>query len=225
MFQIVYFGNHFDHPYGLAYFNDFLYWTEFQNGTINKLNLKDKSVETLGFENPPLFELRVFSNDSQTGKVFLYLCLVALSRCDSNNIIVCCVAAESGCSKNNGGCEELCLSTPEGIECACQDSFMLVDNKCVFDSSMFVSTKQTNRECTVVTLLFLLLLLNRFRPCVLRASSNVSRADVVSTKSSSVTVTMIVMMVQTKTPGLAVLVVCIVQLQYIIFFTLRLCFC
>lgn len=60
-------GSNLDHPYGLAYYNNFLYWTEFQKGTIQSLDLGNKNLQTLNTENTPLFEIRVFDNETQTG--------------------------------------------------------------------------------------------------------------------------------------------------------------
>ncbi|KAF4524352.1 hypothetical protein B566_EDAN007528 [Ephemera danica] len=95
--EVLFQGKQLDHPYGLAYYDNHLFWAEFQNGTVQKLNLQNKTLETLSVENPPLFEIRVFDNSSQTGV--------------------------NECSNNNGGCPELCLSTPEGSECACRDGY------------------------------------------------------------------------------------------------------
>lgn len=58
-----------DHPYGLAYFDGAVYWTEFQKGTLHSKNLSmdEGTVETLSEEFSALFEIRVFDNTSQTG--------------------------------------------------------------------------------------------------------------------------------------------------------------
>lgn len=56
-----------EHPYGLAHSGNFLYWTEFQNGTVQRLDMSTLSVTTLSVENHPLYELRVFDNSTQEG--------------------------------------------------------------------------------------------------------------------------------------------------------------
>ena len=66
-FQIVYSGNQLDHPYGLAYFDHSVYWTEFQKGTVHRKNLSTNTIDTLSEEFSSLFEIRVFDNSSQTG--------------------------------------------------------------------------------------------------------------------------------------------------------------
>lgn len=59
-----------DHPYGLAYHENALYWTEFQRGTVNRLNLSpNMSVDVLSTEKFSLFEIKVYDKDSQKGKV------------------------------------------------------------------------------------------------------------------------------------------------------------
>ncbi|CAG2068168.1 unnamed protein product, partial [Timema podura] len=64
--ELVFDGSQLDHPYGLAYHNEYLYWTEFQKGTVQKLHLESKTLETLAEEFAPVFEIKVFDNSSQT---------------------------------------------------------------------------------------------------------------------------------------------------------------
>lgn len=68
-FQIVYGGPQLHHPYGLAYFDHYIYWTEFQKGTVHrkKLSTEEDTTETLSEEFSSLFEIRVYDNTSQTG--------------------------------------------------------------------------------------------------------------------------------------------------------------
>lgn len=92
-------GEDLQHPYGLAHFEDAVYWTEFQQGLILRYNLTSKTLTKLKTENPPLFELRFFDNNSQSGA--------------------------NKCSKNNGDCSQLCLSTPKRRVCACSNGYEL----------------------------------------------------------------------------------------------------
>ncbi|XP_077556086.1 LDL receptor protein 1 isoform X2 [Haemaphysalis longicornis] len=92
-------GEHLDHPYGLAHFGNFIYWTEFQKGHILRFDTVSKNITRLKTENPPLFEMRFFDQASQS--------------------------TGSSCSSDNGGCSQLCLSIPEGHSCACGDGFYL----------------------------------------------------------------------------------------------------
>ncbi|XP_064475155.1 prolow-density lipoprotein receptor-related protein 1-like [Ornithodoros turicata] len=92
-------GEVLHHPYGLAHYEDSVYWTEFQQGHIMRYNTSSKNITKLKTENPPLFELRFFDTNSQSG---------------SNK-----------CSKNRGGCSQLCLPTPEGRVCACGNGYEL----------------------------------------------------------------------------------------------------
>lgn len=104
--EIIFSGELLDHPYGLTYFNNTIYWTEFQKGTIQMLFLQNKTLVTLVQENAPLFEIKVFDNKTQQG---------------SND-----------CSTSKNNCTELCLSTPVGAMCACTDGFILnQQNGCI----------------------------------------------------------------------------------------------
>lgn len=72
MIQVIFDKAPMEHPYGLAHSDNFLYWTEFQNGTVQRLNMTDLNnltVTTLSVENHPLYELRVFDNSTQEGIV------------------------------------------------------------------------------------------------------------------------------------------------------------
>lgn len=57
-----------EHPYGLAYSDNYLYWTEFQNGLVQRFYIPNNTVTTLSVENNPLYEIRVFDNSTQDGK-------------------------------------------------------------------------------------------------------------------------------------------------------------
>ncbi|XP_044727187.1 prolow-density lipoprotein receptor-related protein 1 isoform X2 [Chrysoperla carnea] len=105
--EIVLSGDQLDHPYGLTYHNNTIYWSEFQKGHIQMLNLANKSaIYTLATENAPVYEIRVFDNKTQQGT--------------------------NDCSHNNNNCSELCLSTPHGALCACSDGFILNhQNECI----------------------------------------------------------------------------------------------
>ncbi|XP_054274081.1 low-density lipoprotein receptor-related protein 1-like [Macrosteles quadrilineatus] len=102
--QVVFQGSQLDHPYGLAYYENLLFWTEFQKGTVESLNLANNTVTTLTTENPPLFEIRVFDNSTQTGT---NLCFDSLK------------------------CNQLCLATPNGPVCSCKDGFSAANTRCV----------------------------------------------------------------------------------------------
>ncbi|XP_052130857.1 prolow-density lipoprotein receptor-related protein 1 isoform X2 [Frankliniella occidentalis] len=106
--QLIFDKAPMEHPYGLAHSDNFLYWTEFSNGTVQRLdisNIDQPKVSTLSVENDPLYELRVFDNNTQEGV--------------------------NECAANNNGCEHLCLITPQGVTCACRDGFDLKGSKCV----------------------------------------------------------------------------------------------
>lgn len=56
------------YPYGVAVYNDLLFWTETDatKGLVKSYNLVNKSHETLGVENPPLFTLKVYNSEAQS---------------------------------------------------------------------------------------------------------------------------------------------------------------
>ncbi|XP_042220954.1 prolow-density lipoprotein receptor-related protein 1-like isoform X2 [Homarus americanus] len=91
-------GDVLSHPYGLAYYNGYIYWSEFQNGTIKRVNLdSEETPKELRMENPYIFDLKVFSNTSQS---------------DTN-----------ACTTGALQCIDLCLATPNGPICACATGY------------------------------------------------------------------------------------------------------
>ena len=56
-------------PYGLTHYGQFLFWTDFVDGVIRRMNLTSKKIIDFNHENPPLFEIKMFDNSSQNGKI------------------------------------------------------------------------------------------------------------------------------------------------------------
>ncbi|XP_039297489.1 low-density lipoprotein receptor-related protein 1 isoform X2 [Nilaparvata lugens] len=102
--QVVFDGPQLDHPFSMSYYQNYLFWTEFQKGNIQRLDLSNKSLDTLYTENLPLFEIKVYDANAHQ---------------DSN-----------GCGSTLV-CPELCLATPSGPVCACRDGFTFKDGGCV----------------------------------------------------------------------------------------------
>lgn len=62
-------------PYGLAYYDNFLFWTEFANGTVQRYHLGNKTTSVLAMENPPLLDIKVFDNMTQMGNITINIML------------------------------------------------------------------------------------------------------------------------------------------------------
>ncbi|GIY35944.1 prolow-density lipoprotein receptor-related protein 1 [Caerostris darwini] len=86
-------------PFDLAHLDGYVFWSEYQHGLIQKLNLKNKTVTTLIKENPPLYQIKIFDIATQTGI--------------------------NDCTADNGGCSQLCLAIPGKHVCACRDGYSL----------------------------------------------------------------------------------------------------
>jgi len=80
--QTLFEGEKLGHPYGLVYFDGYLFWTEFQQGIVQRLNIKTKEFIELVIENPPLFEIRLFDNSSQNGwySLFSYFSILNMNK-------------------------------------------------------------------------------------------------------------------------------------------------
>ncbi|XP_014679192.1 PREDICTED: LOW QUALITY PROTEIN: low-density lipoprotein receptor-related protein 1-like, partial [Priapulus caudatus] len=109
--SVVYSGAALQHPYGLAVFDTFILWTEFRDGKIMRLNLLNGSVDVFREESPMLYEIRIYDPKLQAGS--------------------------NACGDKYGGCEYLCLATPDGTTCSCPDNAVLnTDGKtCTVDTA------------------------------------------------------------------------------------------
>uniref|UniRef100_A0A8C1SK69 Low density lipoprotein receptor-related protein 1Ba n=1 Tax=Cyprinus carpio TaxID=7962 RepID=A0A8C1SK69_CYPCA len=95
--MVVYSGKELNHPFGIAHYQNYIFWTDYMNASIFRLDLSSNDVALMRAERPPLFGIQVYDPQSQKG----------------NN----------QCSANHGGCSSsaLCLATPAGRMCACTD--------------------------------------------------------------------------------------------------------
>nr|XP_055074200.1 low-density lipoprotein receptor-related protein 1B-like isoform X3 [Misgurnus anguillicaudatus] len=94
---VVYSGKELNHPFGIAHYQNYVFWTDYMNASIFRLDLSSDDVVLMRAERPPLFGIQVYDPQTQKG----------------NN----------QCSANHGGCSPsaLCLATPAGYVCACAD--------------------------------------------------------------------------------------------------------
>uniref|UniRef100_A0AAR2M5Q5 EGF-like domain-containing protein n=1 Tax=Pygocentrus nattereri TaxID=42514 RepID=A0AAR2M5Q5_PYGNA len=102
---VVYDGKELNHPFGISHYRNYIFWTDYMNASIFRLDLLSGNVSLLRRENPPLFGLQVYDPQKQKGN--------------------------SACSVDRGGCgaAALCLTIPTGRVCACADGqHLLKDN-------------------------------------------------------------------------------------------------
>uniref|UniRef100_A0A672NBG1 Low-density lipoprotein receptor-related protein 1B-like n=1 Tax=Sinocyclocheilus grahami TaxID=75366 RepID=A0A672NBG1_SINGR len=116
---VVYSGKELNHPFGIAHYQNYIFWTDYMNASIFRLDLSSNDVALLRAERPPLFGIQVYDPQSQKG----------------NN----------QCSANHGGCSPsaLCLATPAGHVCTCADDQHLEkDNVTCSSPSEVTKTKR-----------------------------------------------------------------------------------
>uniref|UniRef100_A0A7M4EJS2 Low-density lipoprotein receptor-related protein 1B n=1 Tax=Crocodylus porosus TaxID=8502 RepID=A0A7M4EJS2_CROPO len=100
--KVVYSGKELNHPFGLSHHGNYIFWTDYMNGSIFQLDLETRNVTLLRSERPPLFGLQIYDPHKQQG--------------------------DNACHVNNGGCSMLCLAIPGGRVCACADNQFLQEN-------------------------------------------------------------------------------------------------
>lgn len=84
------------HPFGLAVYEEYIYWTDWQTERIEKASKRTGLQRTIIQQSlEGLMDIEFVARDRQKGK---NMCLV-----------------------KNGGCSHLCLARPDGYQCACPD--------------------------------------------------------------------------------------------------------
>ncbi|XP_054720534.1 low-density lipoprotein receptor-related protein 6-like [Uloborus diversus] len=63
-------GESLNHPYGLAHYDNYVFWSEYYQGLVLRLHLPNKTITTLAKENPPVYQIRIFDASMQTGMWF-----------------------------------------------------------------------------------------------------------------------------------------------------------
>ncbi|XP_015752720.1 PREDICTED: low-density lipoprotein receptor-related protein 4-like [Acropora digitifera] len=88
------------HPYGLAMYQNMLYWTDWNTKSVSRFNLSSghQQIIVTGLQKP--MDIHVFDSSLRFSGSHL-------------------------CSKNNGGCSDLCLLKPQGYQCACPTGITL----------------------------------------------------------------------------------------------------
>ncbi|CAJ0573858.1 unnamed protein product, partial [Mesorhabditis spiculigera] len=86
--QLIVSSSWANHPYGISVFNGFIFWSDFKEGVIRRARLSNDpknatDVVTVYDETSPIFELQIYDQGLQK--------------------------QTSACSKDNGGCEQLCF--------------------------------------------------------------------------------------------------------------------
>ncbi|KAL7831560.1 hypothetical protein SRHO_G00310630 [Serrasalmus rhombeus] len=65
---VVYDGKELNHPFGISHYRNYIFWTDYMNASIFRLDLLSGNVSLLRRENPPLFGLQVYDPQKQKGK-------------------------------------------------------------------------------------------------------------------------------------------------------------
>lgn len=65
--QVVYSGKELNHPFGLSHHRNYIFWTDYMNGSIFQLDLMSRNVTLLKSERSPLFGLQIYDLQKQQG--------------------------------------------------------------------------------------------------------------------------------------------------------------
>ncbi|KAJ8247101.1 hypothetical protein GJAV_G00258730 [Gymnothorax javanicus] len=116
--MVVYDGKELNHPFGISYYQNRIFWTDYMNASIFQLDLSTGEVTLMRSEKPPLFGLRVYDAQGQQG--------------------------DNACRVNYGGCSTLCLAIPGGRVCGCADNQRLEMNNV---SCSIISGESASQQC------------------------------------------------------------------------------
>ncbi|XP_071838885.1 uncharacterized protein [Apostichopus japonicus] len=96
------------HPFGIGVFGEYIYWTDWLQASLLRAN-----------KSQPENDLSPIPIGSGS---FLRLNGIAIYSAES------ALEGETQCSINNGGCGQLCLMTPSGRQCHCEDGSGLLED-------------------------------------------------------------------------------------------------
>ncbi len=111
------------HPFGLSILGDFIYWTDWQELTV------ERAIKNSG-ENRTVLVGHLQD-----------LMSVQAARTSPDPRI------KNACSNNNGGCSHLCLAVPSGRVCACPDGYEISSyggTDCVLPEAILLYTQKNN---------------------------------------------------------------------------------
>lgn len=117
------------YPYGLAFFNGLIYWSDRANHSIfaaDALNGSNRVVIKQGTVHS-VFTLKVYHYSLQQNGLFIIIYSVLTSYIKRYFFLNILVNGSSPCGNNNGGCTHLCLISQGGssYKCACPNSYLL----------------------------------------------------------------------------------------------------
>ncbi|XP_065196274.1 low-density lipoprotein receptor-related protein 4-like [Sycon ciliatum] len=115
------------HPYGLTILDQVVYWTDWQ-------------------------ERAILQYDIAKGNISITIPHLA-NQMDVHGVSSLGRSVRTQCSSNNGGCDQLCLNTPEGAKCACSTGLVALEGTCprVPDEFLLFSTSQSIRRISLDT--------------------------------------------------------------------------
>ncbi|XP_062845365.1 low-density lipoprotein receptor-related protein 1B-like [Trichomycterus rosablanca] len=120
---VLYDGKELNHPFSISHYQNYIFWTDYTNASIYRLDLLSGDATLVRQETPPLFGLQVYDPQKQQG----------------NNA---CVLDRGGCSLS-----ALCLAVPGGHVCACSDNqHLLQDNLTCSALAVLSDSKQCSQD-------------------------------------------------------------------------------
>ncbi|ESO96765.1 hypothetical protein LOTGIDRAFT_51280, partial [Lottia gigantea] len=96
---------HLNHPYGIAVFENYVFFTESLSGQVKRFNMVTKDTVVIRNDSNPLFDLQLYNPQQQV------------------------IQGEKDCAVNNGGCTDICVTVPSGSVCICSDDRLLQSDK------------------------------------------------------------------------------------------------
>uniref|UniRef100_A0A3B3Q1Q7 Low density lipoprotein receptor-related protein 6 n=1 Tax=Paramormyrops kingsleyae TaxID=1676925 RepID=A0A3B3Q1Q7_9TELE len=108
------------HIFGFTLLGDFIYWTDWQRRSIERVHKRSAEREVIIDQLPDLMGLKA----TYVHRTF----------------------GTNPCAENNGGCSHLCLNRPQGVQCACPIGLELIGDMstCIVPEAFLLFSRHTD---------------------------------------------------------------------------------
>lgn len=130
------------HIFGFTLLGDFIYWTDWQRRSIERVHKRTAEREFIIDQLPDLMGLKAANVQQASGEFSVLL----KDGCRQSQADLWPSSGFNPCADGNGGCSHLCLFKPQGVQCGCPIGLELIaDMKtCIVPEAFLLFSRHTD---------------------------------------------------------------------------------